>query len=185
MIIVTGLRSGTSLIMQTLKILGVPVAGYAYHDEFMHKDLNPRGYWNLPMAETLGGINHHNYKGYAVKLGGADLLKTNPTLVSKVIRCQREKGACVQSIMRLMSKAENRKMLNFEPSKQSAEKFYELNEMFAERFRLRPGPPFLDVQFEEMLCNMSKVSKNVAEFLDVPCNERACVNNVIKETVCQ
>ena len=43
MIVVTGsARSGTSLMMQTLKLLGVPVEGHKFHEDFPIVEANPR-----------------------------------------------------------------------------------------------------------------------------------------------
>lgn len=82
MIVVTGFRSGTSLIMQTLKLLEFPIVGYKFHDDFSHKELNPKGYYSLPGRETVYGLKTH-YKGKAVKLGGQNFFKLIMILLKK------------------------------------------------------------------------------------------------------
>jgi len=183
MIIVTGLRSGTSLMMQTLKILGVPITGTAYHKEFSHKDLNPKGYWTLPMSETLGGITDHRYKGMAVKLGGGDLSTTNPDFVDKVIWCKRNKDSCVQSIMKLMEVDFD--IIGIDPSEKNAETVYTLNEFFTIAFKTKEKKEFLDIMYEDFYKRPEKTVNSIAQFIGTDCQIEKCIENIIKEPVCQ
>jgi hypothetical protein len=117
LILVTGAgRCGSSLMMQTLHLLGVPLIGepqYKVHEHCLWggyhkdkaddikitkeqdrraKDFNPKGYWELDMY-TLFAICHGEYKGttkgHVVKLMGEFMLKVNSQEVEKVIICKR------------------------------------------------------------------------------------------------
>lgn len=103
-IVVTGsMRTGTSRVMQHLRENNVPVAGYAFHDDFPHIDLNPRGYWELPISETIDGLNTHEYDGVAVKLFGYQFYMTRPEYIEAVIVCVRDREDAVNSSMKLLS----------------------------------------------------------------------------------
>lgn len=184
MIVVTGLRSGTSLMMQTLKILGVPITGYAFHDEFMHKELNPKGYWNLPMTETLGGIKHHDYAGKAVRLGGADLNKTNPDFISKVIWCRRNPEECIKSIQKMLKADYN--IIKVKPNIENAETVYLLNTQFTQKF-FEIKKPCFEVYYEEMLFDSQNTIKLIADFIGTKNQEieKAIDNIDIREATCQ
>ena len=95
-IIVTGEgRCGTSMMMQTLKLLGVEVAAPKFlpQHEGLH-EYNPKGYYEL--AETVEGITSDEYEGQAVKLFAGGLLKTDPKYIGKVVRMHRYRlDACI------------------------------------------------------------------------------------------
>tara|TARA_R100000458_G_C8162087_1_gene165734 strand:- start:107 stop:685 length:579 start_codon:yes stop_codon:yes gene_type:complete len=89
MIIVTGhSRSGTSLMMQTLGLLGVPVKGEKFHEDFPCIEGNPKGYYELPYDEAINGLGLE-YQGYAVKLLAPFLAYTDINLATHVIVCKR------------------------------------------------------------------------------------------------
>ena len=68
MIVVTGsCRSGSSLMMQTLKLLGIEIAGEKFHEDFPVEEGNPKGYYDLPFEIVMNGLGEE-YKGKGVKL---------------------------------------------------------------------------------------------------------------------
>jgi len=116
-IIVTGAgRCGSSLMIQTLHLLGVPLVGEPQNQVYehclwggYHKDksveikiskeqnnkavgFNPKGYWELDFY-TLLDICHGKYtgttNGHAVKLMGELILETNAKDIEKVVVCKR------------------------------------------------------------------------------------------------
>ena len=76
MIIITGsCRSGTSMMMQTLQLLGVAIAGEASHPDFPVVEGNPKGYFDLPFKEHMDGIDIDKYQDKAIKVLGEWLLR--------------------------------------------------------------------------------------------------------------
>lgn len=96
MIAVTGcMRSGTSMVMQTLKLLGIPMSAPAFIKENEHvKQFNPNGYYELNLA---GGIYDDRFKGKAVKLFGGQLHRTPKYLLSRLIFIVRDRQAAIES----------------------------------------------------------------------------------------
>jgi hypothetical protein len=180
MIVVTGLRSGTSLIMQTLKLLGFPIAGYMFHDDFSHKELNPKGYYDLPIKETLFGLNTDKYKGKAVKLGGYQLSMTRPKYVNKILVCERSKQDAVKSIVKLM-KAEY-DLLKIEPNKINAENVYEINNSLINKSI--KDKAHIRIKYEEMLLSPEKTIYKICKFLNIKTDIEIAVNNVEKRELC-
>lgn len=84
MIAVTGFaRSGTSMVMQTLMHLGVPMSAPAFIPENEDiRELNPKGFYELNLA---GGIKDDRYKGMAVKLFPWQLANTGKPKIAKLI----------------------------------------------------------------------------------------------------
>ena len=117
MILVTGVgRCGSSLLMQTLHLLGVPLIGDPQEDVHVHclwggylahptaelsipKEIevrarakNPKGYWELNMIDLIEicrGKYSGPTQGRAVKLIGALIEVVNPPIVDKLIFCRR------------------------------------------------------------------------------------------------
>lgn len=91
MIVVTGAaRTGTSWVMQLLQELGIktPCPKFCSVNERVPY-CNPKGYYEFPPELIKDGIQHHEYRGQAVKIFGHLLLKTPQAYVSKVIICTR------------------------------------------------------------------------------------------------
>ena len=117
MIIITGSgRCGSSLMMQTLHLLGVPLIGEPQSQVYEHclwggysagkavtveltkeqdkraKAFNPKGYWELDFY-TLQDVAKGTYDGDlsgAIKLMGILLLDADPSLITKIIYCKRK-----------------------------------------------------------------------------------------------
>jgi len=88
-------------MMQTLKLLGVPITGHAFHADFPDPQFNRGGYFDLPFAETEDGIKHHRYAGSAVKLFPTQLSRTPKENVARMIICVRNRDKALDSMMRM------------------------------------------------------------------------------------
>lgn len=177
MIVVTGsCRTGTSLMMQTLALLGVQVAGFAFHDDFPDKDLNPNGYWEFPISETLTGIHDGRYKGMAVKLFGLQLSRTEVELISRIIVCRRAKEAALQSTMRMLARYESR--LGLAPTLENAAFVYETNYDHIDTYLHEHDVPHINVYFEIMLSQRQLMNLRIAEFLGIPHSGAAAATKI-------
>ena len=164
MIIVTGIRSGTSWTMQTIKEF-YPIVGLKYHEDFPVEELNRNGYYDLPLAETINGLKTH-YKGCAVKLNGASLYHTNPDFIRGVIVCVRDREDQIKSIIKSFEKE---KPLNDDelvvkysfPSYKNAELIKEMNDFFINMFFRHNKKPRITVEFEKM----SDSNDRIKEFI--------------------
>jgi hypothetical protein len=107
-------RSGTSLMMQTLGLLGMPIW---YKEKETRLDearkqieiLNPRGFYELPIVSTGISLSKFQEKntefyqeilnndGSAIKLVTRGLLKTDIELIGKIIFCTRNPRAIAYS----------------------------------------------------------------------------------------
>ena len=104
MIIVTGAcRSGSSLVMQTLQLLDIPLAGEAHHVDFPVKEGNPKGYYDLPLYNLMVGIGS-KYSDKAVKLFGTALPKIEypETITHAIVCCRRDVEAQDKSTRNLI-----------------------------------------------------------------------------------
>lgn len=101
-IVVTGSgRTGTSLMMQVLKGLGMDIVGFDYiPGEFFDRDLHPGGCWDLPILQTVNGIRAGEYDGQVIKLYGAQLLASDVAAIDRVIVCRRNKAAACESAVK-------------------------------------------------------------------------------------
>lgn len=181
MIVVTGLRSGTSLMMQTLKLLGVPVVGYMFHDDFSHKELNPKGYYDLPINETIKGLNTYKYKGKAVKLGGYQLSATESKYVNKIIVCERNRQDTIKSIMRLMKADFSIAKVN--PTEENATILHEINKNITDEYI--KNMPYIRINHENMVLDPSKTITKLCVLLNIETDLSNAINNVEKRVVWQ
>lgn len=96
MIVCTGIpRSGTSIVMQTLNLLGVPMAAEPFLPEHENiKQFNPNGFYETKVNH---GIKDERFKGKAVKLFGFDFHQTDNSLISKVIYVTRNRAEAIAS----------------------------------------------------------------------------------------
>ncbi len=176
MIVVTGLRSGTSLVMQTLKELGVSIIGEKFHKEFPHVELNPKGYYDLPLKDTFNGVNTYKYKGKGIKISGGALLKTEPKYISKIIWCKREKKQCVESIVKLLKA--NYEEYKVEPEEKIATYIYCLNESFIKLYLTKSKKEYIEVDYDKIIDNPEKEITRIKEFLNLSCSITKAINNV-------
>jgi hypothetical protein len=176
MTVVTGFRSGTSLMMQTLKLLGVPIAGIDFHEEFSHTDLNPKGYYDLPLSETAKGINTDKYKGMGIKLYGGALVQTDPKLISKIIVCIRKKKSCVDSIFKLLRRHEIQTGIEF--NRKISEYYYYLNKKYIELYLKKTNIKNIKIKYESMLKNPEKEIDKIKKFLNITHDSKEAIQNV-------
>ena len=110
MIIVAGAgRCGTSLMMQTLDLLGIPIMGsptgskghqlwqnYQNRNNIILRDLptdkNPKGYYEVPLEylkEFTKNKLPHNHKGKAIKFTAPEIVNVPPDAIESIIFCKR------------------------------------------------------------------------------------------------
>jgi hypothetical protein len=171
---------------QTLHILGLPNAGFAFHEEFSHKELNPNGYWDLPIADTINGIHDSRYAGYIVKIFGYQLLRTNPEKIKRIVYCVRDKETATASTLRLLN-AEPVLIARFglEATLEMAEKIYDMNNYSIKKYLYcNSGIPNIIIRYEDMLNNKVKTVRKIADFI---CSNRDISNAVgnIRGQLCQ
>ena len=92
-------RSGSSLQMQILKELGIPVSAPQFLPEH-DKQYNPLGYYE--MNETINGISDNRYKGMAIKLFAFGLTNTDKSFIDKIIVCKRSKEDVIKSAYKVL-----------------------------------------------------------------------------------
>ena len=126
MIVVTGSsRTGTSLMMLILKMLGIPVTAPAFekwHDRI--RGFNPNGFFEITGKWLRGGIQDDSYRGQAIKLFGEPLHNTPSKLISKLIVCRRSRDKAVESSRPVFNLLYNGRAL---PGGMSAEQVYDSN----------------------------------------------------------
>ena len=165
MIVVTGsCRTGTSLMMQILREMEIPVVGQAFHDDFSHIDLNPWGYWELPIAETINGVNTNEYDGMAVKLFGLQLSRTNPKYVEFAIVCRRNEDDAIDSTVKLLDRDGHR--LGLDATREMASLIYYSNYALIQQC-LNLGISYMEVDFEDSVNNRDMVKEHIGSFMEV------------------
>jgi hypothetical protein len=110
MIVVSGMpRSGSSLMVQTLNLLGVPLVGVSDYDfegnSYLHRqdinpDLykeislcNPNGFWEIPLEDYPQYLKDP-HKDHAIKvLGPTTIMKILPENIQAIILCVRRSVA--------------------------------------------------------------------------------------------
>lgn len=159
------------MLMQTLKLLGVDIAGEKFSDVNLPEN-NPKGYWELPYMERRG-LNGE-YKGKAVKLLGEDFHFLNPDHVEKIIFTTRYMGWCSKSLLKVL-KANNK--ILFPATRINAERLIEgaLKEAYC-FMRENPEIPRIETTFEKMTREPEKEVKRLCEFLDIEFNQKAVEN---------
>jgi hypothetical protein len=189
MIVVTGsARSGTSLMMQTLKLLDVPIEGHKFHDDFPVKEANPKGYYDLPFEVLRKGLGEE-YIGKAVKLLGEWLPYTNPENLTHVIVCKRRDSRaqdrsvirCIEMETEIESPSEIRKKLlemclQLSPDQISERRRnnYELIESYLTQLQ----GYCMDVYYEDMLYNSAETVQEIKEFVDSEASVDAAIKNI-------
>ncbi len=182
MIAVTGLRSGTSLMMQTLNLLGVDIAGYAFHDDFSIKELNPKGFYELPYKTFLKKIDWDEYKNKTIKLAGYTLFNDKPEC--KVIWCRRNPEECVKSILKLITL--NDRYSNINSTIENARKLYDINNYYTYRYFEDNKVEKLEVYYEEMILCPELTIAVIKDFLNIEIDSTEAIKNVEKRGVlCQ
>lgn len=181
-------RTGTSLCMQTLRLLGVPIAGLEYHEEAYDPALHPHGEWGFPYAVTASGVKEGQYDGKAMKLFGHALSQTAHRVVASVIVCSRNPIDTVASIRRMLEsdaaadfKANNDGLDVVHP--QLAGLFYSLS--IDTIYAWLQGYPYkvLHVDYDGFVANPEQWVSTIAEFVGIHTDTTHAVENVIRREV--
>jgi len=172
MIIVTGNgRTGTSLAMQTLKLLGLPVAGHKFLQEFGDKTFNPKGFYDLPCNETANGIPI-KYKDNVVKANLIALENTDKTLIEKVFFCVRNIEDVVKSQKKVLG--EFAEEINADENT-LREAFHYTNNRIREYVT---GLPFMYINYSRMINDTNNAISEIANFLDCKSDLKNAILNV-------
>jgi hypothetical protein len=176
MIVVTGsCRAGTSLMMQTLKLLGIEIAGEKFHADFPVEEGNPKGYYDLPFEIVMNGLGEE-YKGKGVKILGEWLLNTDPDLISHMIICKRRDAGAQDRSTKKLLKLDSETESDSEIRKELLKSCWPMSdEMIAERregnYRIidycqkRIKGFTKEVYFEDMIYQPLKTINEIKEFL--------------------
>lgn len=183
MIVVTGAcRSGSSLMMQTLQLLGIPIAGEAHHPDFPIEEGNPKGYYDLPLYYLMCGVGEQ-FEDKAVKLFGTALPKIyNPHKVTHaLVCCRRDKDAQDQSIRKLMDmelKTETDSPLRqMVVSKMESVTDKDISSMRRKTYKAaytyleEHNIPYIKVFYEDVLLSPLTEIEKIIEFLDIKPNK--------------
>ena len=169
MIVITGApRTGTSMMMQTIDILGFPVVGEKFSDTNI-PEFNPKGYYELPTEEITSGILDDRYRGKAVKLFAQGLQKTIDYNINKLIVCRRDENESVESFLKLL------KGSPFTPVKatlNNAQQAVHYNKQVAEMYIKVCNKPMLTMDFETMKSEPEESIKKVIKFLGIKPSEK-------------
>jgi len=127
MIIVSGEpRTGTSMMMTTLKVFGYNVVGIKDPIPYLEKSVNPTGTWEIPkivrngLTENIANgkiptiLKEPIPKNAVVKLTTTALLRTERSLIDRVIYMFRYPNDSIESQMRLSKKLKSNKQETYE-----------------------------------------------------------------------
>ena len=179
MIVVTGsARTGTSLMMRIMKEIGlrVPAPKFFEEDGGKMEGYNPLGFYEVPEDQDTG-IQHHNYKGCAVKLFGYALEKTPRAFVSKVIVCKRDRAAAVKSSIPVFETLYS-KPGQPSPARGVEDILYDAHYRFIYQF-LEIGTDHIHVRLESMQLNPAIELRRIVNFLGITI-EPAVIGGIVK-----
>ena len=160
--IVSGLeRSGTSMLMQSLKAAELPVS---FDDSRQPDDNNPKGYYELEGGKIInklmdGSFPIEDYKGKVIKITAFGL-KFLPPGDYKIIYSERN----MEEILDSMEKMIGEKDSNREETRETFEK---LNEMIKTAIREREDMDVLFVNYNNILVDPRKDIAQIKQFLDM------------------
>jgi hypothetical protein len=161
MVVITGSpRSGTSLVMQTLQLLGFPIAGEKFNWLNL-EEFNPKGFWELQPEEVIAGVKSDKYKGVGVKLFAQGLMKTEEQYIDKLIYCKRDLKESAKSFVRLLEKTP----LPIKATIENAEQICEYNDKIAKVYVSVCKKGVLEVSYKRMVTSPEKVVREIADFL--------------------
>lgn len=166
-------RSGTSLVMQTLKLLEVPIAG----DKFLKNSKekwNPLGFWEVPYVVFDGVRELGDYGGKAIKLVSNGFVRTNKALVWKTILCLR----CPFEIR------QSNKKVNDDNNIDSFSYLLLMSRILELMLDQKPQD-WLVVDYEDTLKEPFRFVKELAAFAEVGLNKKAIDNIQPKLRTCE
>lgn len=169
MIVVSGsARCGTSMLMQTLVLLGIPTPAKPFipeHDKI--KNMNPKGFYELN-EEVAKGVKHNRYKGMAIKLFPGCLRKTPKKYVEKVIVIKRDKNDAIESF---------KPAIDILGIKFTPEYIYDTNYHILDNYLSDVEHIF--ITFVDMVTNPKREIDRIISFLNIEPNEEQ-INRAIK-----
>ncbi len=210
MIVVTGAgRCGTSLMMQTLHLLGIPMLGEPSNNNVLvgydkskdddltdlAKELNPKGYWELGLEELKDKLTigfKEETKGKAIKLFPGFFKITNIKDIEKIIICKRKdmveqavslKRSC--DLEHEVCKRLNKEVPDFLKNnsysaiKETINKNLFLMDSFT---RKNSHIPKLVVYFEDITTNPKIEINRVANFCNTTTDISAATDNIDRRT---
>lgn len=172
MIIVTGsARTGTSLMMQTLMILGYK--GVAEKFKEVHnkiKKYNPKGFYELELDE-IKKINIID-EGTAVKVFGNCLPFIKPVQIDKMIVMKRNREDSIKSSKPVFD------LLGY-TERYMTDLTYDMNYAIIDSYIKRFSS--IIINFEDITLNPEKDIRRLIEFLGIDVGEdrvKLCINNI-------
>jgi len=175
MIVVTGTpRSGSSLMMQTLKLLGVPIVGtkFSYRNKV---ECNVKGYWELDDHSLDNGIPDDRYKGKAIKCFATELSKTKPALLDKVIVCERYINHRAKSLVKYFKVNPD---LRLKPTRGNAQTLLENWDTILNAYLEVNSVKYLKVSYLDMLNKTRNTIEKIRNYLGLDVDINDAVYNV-------
>lgn len=192
MIIVTGSgRSGSSMMMQTLRLWKYPLAGVPFHADFPVESLNPKGYWDLPFDTLLKGIDGR-FSDMAVKVFGHWLCRVDSAYVNKMIVCKRRENKTQDESLMNAFNEEVKVRTNSEAraaALQTVPRMSDLRVIRNKNYRevrkflkRNPHVESITMIYEDILENTEKELTKLAKFLGLePTTMQEAIDNVDKK----
>lgn len=170
MLVVTGSpRTGTSAMMQTLKILGIEPVSPAFLDEHKNiKKYNKKGFYE-PNLE--GVMNLEDSPTKVVKLFGSCLPYVKKDIVNKLIIMKRDKHKATKSYRPIL--------MDIDEGDVEAEFVYDVCYDIIAGYK--DDIPNIEVNYEDLLENPEKEIERIVEFLQINnINSEEAVKNIDK-----
>tara|TARA_Y100000593_G_C4297612_1_gene331498 strand:- start:810 stop:1460 length:651 start_codon:yes stop_codon:yes gene_type:complete len=208
MIVVTGAgRCGSSLMMQTLSLLGVPMIGNPEKDfgvnTMMHEDsegilaarlmkMNPKGYWELPISEIYQMVDNGfpEHTGHAIKVMGAAFTQLDTDDIERVIFCKRrDRLTQAEGLHKLSqidlqikdgSNSKDLPYIDWFRNKNVSDVFgrQELTLNHIQYVLSTDEVPTLDIFFEDIVSNPKPEIEKVVHFLNLDVDISKAIENV-------
>jgi hypothetical protein len=172
-------------MMQTLQLLGIPLAGEAHHPDFPIKEGNPKGYYDMPFYNLMTGFGDF-YKGKAVKLFGTALpkIKTPSNVTGAIVCVRRDTEEQDKSTRRLLNlEIEYKSECDSPVRKMVIEHVEKMTDADISKVRRRTyrqtyeylehhNIPYIKVAYEDMLYKTKSTIETVTEFLKLSPNKQ-------------
>ena len=202
MILVTGAgRCGSSLMMQTLNLLGFPLYGepgdynsITDHDKEESKRVNPKGFYEIPVEDIIKLLEtgfDETSKGKAIKILGSIGWLLDPKDIEKAILClRRDREAQAISLHNLanlelsMQKKYKDNRLSKYLTMYKGKSVRDVKTLQDDTLRLLHDvlshTNHIVVYFEDILSNPHHEIQRVADFLEIDTPIDKAVDNVIQ-----
>jgi hypothetical protein len=157
-------------------LLGVPVVGYDWCDEFPSEEFHPRGVWSPKGTEIEDGIHGDRWRCKAVKLFGKHLMLSDPGLIDLLIVCRRRREDAVESMVRLDESGTEGEPVG----RDVIERAYDANYEMIEAWRKEHLPYDMDVHYESMITYPEVQVDVIAHFVGSEVDRQPAIDNVIR-----